>query len=74
MKLGVNLIQIRVYGSYFEHRDSSEALGVNFEVTKIDIRGFDVVYSALEAYKAVHGYLFLACLKVWLPFVCFNIC
>jgi hypothetical protein len=49
MKLGANFSQIRVYGFYFEQRDSSEALGVNFEVKKIDVRGFDVIYSALEA-------------------------
>jgi hypothetical protein len=49
MKLGANFSQIRVDGSYFEQSDSSEALGVNFEVKKIDVRGFDVIYSALEA-------------------------
>jgi hypothetical protein len=30
-------------------------MGGNFEVKKIDVRGFDAIYSVLEAYKAVHG-------------------
>jgi hypothetical protein len=34
-----------------------EALGVNFDVNRYDVRGFDVIYSALEAYMAVHGNL-----------------
>jgi hypothetical protein len=55
LKLGLNLKSIRVGGVYFEHRDRLEALGVDFEVKKINIRGFDVIYSALEAYKSVHG-------------------
>jgi hypothetical protein len=54
LKLGRNLQCIRVRGDYSEHRDRLKALGVNFEVKKIDVRGFDVIYSALEAYKAVH--------------------
>ncbi len=62
-----NLIQIRVDGAYSEHRDRLEALGVNFEVKKIDVRGFDVVGAALETYKAVHGNLFLLFLKVRWP-------
>jgi hypothetical protein len=57
LKLGLNLKSIRVDGAYSEHRDRLEALGVNFEVKKIDVRGFDVIYSALEAYKSVHGNL-----------------
>jgi hypothetical protein len=65
--LVANLIQIRVDGAYSEHRDRLEALGVNFEVKKIDVRSFDVVCAALEAYKAVHGNLFLLFLKVRLP-------
>jgi hypothetical protein len=32
---------------------------VDMEVKKIDVRGFDVIYSALEAYKAFHGNLLL---------------
>jgi hypothetical protein len=57
LKLGANLSQIRVDGAYSEHRDRLEALGVNFEVKVYDVRGFDVIYSALEAYKSVHGNL-----------------
>jgi hypothetical protein len=66
-QVGFDLHNIRVGGAYSEHRHRLEALGVNFEVKKIDVRGFDVIYSALEA--AVHGNLFLAFLKVWLSFV-----
>jgi hypothetical protein len=55
LKLGINLLHIRVDGCYFDHRDRLEALGVSFEVNRYDVRGFDVVYSALEAYKSVHG-------------------
>jgi hypothetical protein len=57
LKLGTNLQFIRSKGYYFEHRDRLEALGVNFDVKNYDVRGFDVIYSALEAYKAVHGNL-----------------
>ncbi len=57
LKLGVNLQFIRSEGYYSEHRGRLEALGVNFDVKKIDVRGFDVIYSALEAYKTVHGNL-----------------
>jgi hypothetical protein len=60
MKLGVNLIQIRVYGSYFEHRDSSEALGVNFEVKKIDVRGLSYIpHSRLTSCS----WLFVPCMS-----------
>ncbi len=41
---------------YPEHRDRLVAMGVNFEVKKVTV-GFDVIYSALEAYKAVNGNL-----------------
>jgi hypothetical protein len=57
LNLGRNLQFIRLEGYYSEHRDRLEALGVNFDVKKIDFRGFDVIYSALEAFKAVHGNL-----------------
>jgi hypothetical protein len=57
LKLGINLQSIRVDGAYSEHRDRLEALGVKFDVKKVDVRGFDVIYSALEAFKAVHGNL-----------------
>jgi hypothetical protein len=57
LNLGVNLHHIRVNGVYSEHRDRLEALGVNFDVNRYDGRGFDVIYSALDAYKAVHGNL-----------------
>jgi hypothetical protein len=48
-KLGLNLHNTRVGSAYSEHRDRLEAIGVNFEVKKIDVRGFDIFYSALEA-------------------------
>jgi hypothetical protein len=57
LKLGWNLQTIRLGGCYSEHRDRLEALGVNFDVNRYDVRGFDVIYSALEAYMAVHGNL-----------------
>jgi hypothetical protein len=57
LKLGLNLQFIRSEGYYFGHKDRLEALGVNFDAKKIDVRGFDVIYSALEAYKTVHGNL-----------------
>jgi hypothetical protein len=48
LKLGGNLCSFRVDGALSERRDRLEALGVNFEVKKIDVRGFDAIYSALE--------------------------
>jgi hypothetical protein len=57
LKLGKNLQSIRSEGCYLEHRDRLEALGVNFDVKKVDVNRFGVIYSALDAYKSVHGNL-----------------
>ncbi len=45
LKLGGNLCSIRVDGACSERRDKLEALGVNFQVKKIDVRGFDAIFT-----------------------------
>ncbi len=39
-----------------------KAMGVSFEVKVYHVRGFDVIYSELEAYKAVHDNWYLGLL------------
>ncbi len=56
LKLGNTALKpIRHSGIFAEHREKLEALGVNFEV-KHQV-GFDVIYSALVAFKSVHGHV-----------------
>ncbi len=55
VKLGIGLYNIRCRGRFAEHRDRLVALGVDFEV-KHQV-GFDVIYSALVAYKSVNGHV-----------------
>ena len=53
LKLGSRVRNIRYHGAYPEHREQLEALGFHFKVPKIE--SFDVIYSALKAYKVLHG-------------------
>jgi hypothetical protein len=56
MKLGTNVMSIRIRGVYFEHRTKLEELGVKFEVEKKQHYDFlTQIYPALETYKAIHG-------------------
>ncbi len=55
VKLGFDLENIRIRGIFSEHRDRLEALGVDFYVKRKP--GFDVIYSALVAYKSVNGHV-----------------
>ncbi len=55
LKLGYTLYHIRSRGDFAQHRDKLEALGVDFNVSKYF--GFDVIYSALVAYKSVNGHV-----------------
>jgi Fe2+ transport system protein FeoA len=57
MKLGNNVSTIRNQGAYSDHRAKLEELGFVYE-SVVDVQ-FDVIYSALEAYKAVHGNLLM---------------
>jgi hypothetical protein len=57
MKLGSIVHNIRNRGDFLKYKERLTALGLNFEVKPLDIRGFDVIYSALEAYKTIHGNL-----------------
>jgi hypothetical protein len=55
MKLGSIVCTIRNKGVYVQYKERLTALGLNFEVKPL--RSFDVIYSALETYKTVHGNL-----------------
>lgn len=57
MKLGISVKNIRIGGDYIQYKERLTALGLNYDVKPIDIRGFDVIYSALEVYKTIHGNL-----------------
>jgi hypothetical protein len=57
MRLGSIVHSIRSGGKYLKYKERLTALGFNFEVKPLDIRGFDIIYSALKAYKAVHDNL-----------------
>ncbi len=53
VKLGNNLKNIRYRDAWSEHRERLEALGVSYEVKSL--LGFEVIFSALQSYKALHG-------------------
>jgi Fe2+ transport system protein FeoA len=55
MKLGIIVHNIRSHGDFLKYRERLTALGFSYEIKPLDIRGFDVIYSAFEAYKAVNG-------------------
>jgi hypothetical protein len=55
MKLGNVVSHIRVYRCHAQYKERLTALGFNYEIKPLDIRGFHTIYSALEAYKTVHG-------------------
>ncbi len=55
MKLGYHLFNIRCKDTWSEHREKLGALGVNFEVKSQP--GFEVILSALQSYKQIHGHL-----------------
>jgi hypothetical protein len=54
LKLGVSVKRIRSGVIYAHHRTELEALGFEFSNLKVEAK-FDLIYNALEAYKAVHG-------------------
>ena len=55
VNLGKALLTIRYNGAFREHKDRLVALGVDFNVDKLNVVGFDVTYSALKVYKDIHG-------------------
>ncbi len=53
INLGNHLHQIRSKNYWSKHREELEALGVNYEVKPIKRVGFEVIFSALQSYKAL---------------------